>query len=195
MNKKETIAWEEGLIQYKDQLLALATRQLNPILRQRISPEDIVQEVFAHAFARRAFFEQEPDVPLFFKLRRMFFQTLKDLERKHLRSECRDAYKEAPLMDGAPTEVGGIRLVDIAEDAASPVTLTAREDTYRLLRAALAELNDNDRQIIEMRHFDELPNETCARLLQLTPKAASIRYIRALERLQSQMLKFTEFNS
>lgn len=194
MDEDSVETWEHALLQYKEQLLILATRQLNPILHQRISPEDLVQEVFANAYARKAFFEQESEVPLFFKLRRIFFQTLKDIERKHLRSECRDAYKDIPLMDGESTERGGVRSTSIPATAAGPMTVVAREDKYKLLRAALCELSENDQHIIEMRHFDELSNDQCAKLLNLTPKAASIRYIRALERLQTQLLKFTEFN-
>ena len=194
MDESFDTAWDKMLIQYQDQLLALAERYLNPVLQQRLSPEDVVQEVFARAYKRGDFFEQSTDVPFFFKLRHLFFQTIKDIERKHLRSSRRDAYKDAPLMDGEPTSAGGVRLEQMQEECAGPMTLVAREDKYLLLRAALEDLPENDRQIIEMRHFDDCSNEQCAELLQITPKAASIRYIRALERLQVQLLKFTEFH-
>lgn len=194
MDESNVTTWEEKVLLYKDQLLMLAERQLHPVLRQRLSPEDLVQEVFAHVYARRSFFEEEPEVPFFFKLRRIFFQTLKDLERKHLRSACRDAYKDTPLMDGEPTFMGGVRAEAIPEESAGPQTIVARKDKYHLLQRVLQELNENDRHIIEMRHFDELSNDQCAKLLNRSPKAASIRYIRALERLQNHLLKFTEFN-
>jgi RNA polymerase sigma-70 factor (ECF subfamily) len=194
MDEAVNLPLQDQLIQYQDQLLMLASRNLNPVLRQRFSPEDVVQEVFANAYSKKTFFEQAPEIPIYSKLRRIFFQTLKDLERKHLRSECRDAYKDAYFVENNQTEPGGVCLESIPEECAGPMTLVAREDQHHLLKIALNELSESDREIIEMRHFDECSNAQCASLLNLSPKATSIRYIRALERLQTQLLKFTEFH-
>ena len=104
------------------------------MLSRRLSPEDVVQETFAAALMRADFFKREPEVPLYFKLRTILFQTMVDLERRHLAAQKRDAYKE----------------VDNAE---------------------------------------------CAQALGIEPKAASIRYVRALERLQKKLVQYTEFQN
>ena len=49
------------------------------------------------------------------------------------------------------------------------------------------------RQILELRHFDGFSNLGCAEALGLSPKAASLRYVRALQRLQRLLLELTEF--
>lgn len=182
------------LVHYKDQLLSLARHNLNPVLYTRLSPEDLVQEVFARACARESFFTHEGDVPIYFRLRTLFFQTLTDLQRYHLRSQSRDAYKEAHFSEETKGESSpSVSLEMLEGECTGPHTLVAREDKYSLLRHALTMVAENDRQILEMRHFDDLTNEECARLLHLSPKAASTRYVRALERLQKALLQFTEF--
>ena len=57
----------------------------------------------------------------------------------------------------------------------------------------MEELSDTDRQLLELRHFDGMGNNECAHVLQIEPKAASIRYVRALQKLQSKLLEHTEF--
>ena len=73
------------------------------------------------------------------------------------------------------------------------MTRVARIDRYALLKQAIAELPENDRSILEMRHFDGLGNAECAQLLKIEPKAASIRYVRALQHLKQKLTEYTEF--
>ena len=75
----------------------------------------------------------------------------------------------------------------------SPLTKIARAERAELLHKALEALSENDRQILTLRHFDELSNLECARILKVDPKAASIRYVRALEHLQKKLIEFSEF--
>ena len=70
-----------------------------------------------------------------------------------------------------------------------------RDERHRLLRAALADLAPNDRQILVLRHFDGLGNGDCAEILGIEPKAASIRYARALERLHLKLLDLSCFQT
>ena len=54
-------------------------------------------------------------------------------------------------------------------------------------RCAMRELPDTDREILELRHFEELSNTECAAALGIDVKAASIRYVRALKRMKDIM--------
>jgi RNA polymerase sigma-70 factor (ECF subfamily) len=68
-------------------------------------------------------------------------------------------------------------------------------DRSDLLQKAIASLSETDRQILEMRHFDDMSNQECAEALKIEPKAASIRYVRALQRLQKLLLEYSDFTS
>ena len=179
--------------EHRDRLLALARRNLNPVLLRRISPEDVVQETLAAACRRLDFLRNCPEVPVYCKLRRLLFQTIADLERKNLQSRKRDAYREQEIADGGSVSSPGLDWNMFADTVTGPLTQLARQDRYELVRKTMESLPDNDREILELRHFDGMSNSECAEALHLTQKAASIRYVRALEHLKKQLIEFTEF--
>ena len=86
--------WGSHFLEYRGRLLALARRNLNPVLARRVSAEDVVQEALLAACGKMAFFENNPEIPVYFKLRMILFQTLTDMERKHLQCLKRDACRE-----------------------------------------------------------------------------------------------------
>ena len=134
-----------------------------------------------------------PDIPVYCKLRRLLFQTITDLERKHLQSQKRDAYREQEIAGAEDVSSPGVDWNMFADTVTGPLTQIARQDRYELLRKTMEALPEHDREILELRHFDGMSNLECAEALHLTPKNASIRYVRALERLKKQLIEFTEF--
>ncbi len=185
----------EAFAEHRARLLSLVEKRLNPILLKRLSHEDVMQEVYLAAAKRIAYFEQERDVPIYFKLRTILLQTLADIERRNLMAAGRDAYKEVEVRDEATeTRVpGALNWGQFATDATSPLSRADRNERHALLRAAIAELPENDREIIVLRNFDGMGNAECAAALGIEPKAASIRYVRALERLQKKLMEVSCF--
>ena len=178
----------------RERLLALVRKRLNPILLRRLSHEDALAEAYAACARRLAYFAANADVPVYFKFRTILLQTLADLERKHLKAESRDIHKELDIPESgegaAPNVPAWSRL---AADVTSPASRVDRTERHRLLRTALAALPEADRQILTLRHFDGCGNGECAAILGIDPKAASIRYVRALERLQARLLELSCF--
>ena len=183
---------DPDLLEHRERLLALARRNLNPVLARRFSPEDVVQETLSSACRKLDFLRNRPDVPLYCKLRKLLFQTLADLERKNLQSQKRDAYREREVA-GENNSSPGLDWNMFADTVTGPLTQLARQDRYELLRKTMESLPEHDREILELRHFDGMSNSECAEALHLTQKAASIRYVRALEHLKKQLIEFTEF--
>ena len=185
----------EAFAEHRARLLALVEKRLNPILLKRLSHEDVMQEVYLAAAKRLEFFAQNEDVPIYFKLRTILLQTLADIERKNLQAAGRDAYKEADVRDDATSTAapGALNWGRFAADVTSPLSRVDRNERHALLRAAVAALPENDRAIIVLRHFDGMGNSECAAALGIEPKAASIRYVRALERLQQKLMEVSCF--
>ena len=190
---EETNPIGPALMEHRSRLLALARRNLNPVLARRISPEDVVQETLAAACRKMDFMQNCPEVPVYCKLRRLLFQTITDLERKHLQSQKRDAYREQEVAAHEGESSPGPDWSMFADTVTGPLTQIARQDRYELLRKTMESLPEHDREILELRHFDGMSNAECAEALHLTQKNASIRYVRALERLKKQLIEFTEF--
>ena len=181
---------------FQPRLLRLAERHLHPMLQQRFNVEDVLQETLKAALQRPQFFEQAPEVPLYFKLRQLLIQTLADLERQHLKAQKRDVYREIPIALGDDETAAHSHISEqsLVAEISSPFTKVARHDRHALLKRVLATLPAPDRQILILRHFDNCSNAECATILSISEKAASLRYVRALTKLQERLERFTEFH-
>lgn len=188
--------WAEVFEEYRDALMRLAKRCIPPVLAKRVACEDAVQLAILSACSKIYFFENNQKVPVYYKLRTILLQTITDLERKHLRSQKRDAYKEVAISDALHTETDAwLSWNKLADSVSTPVSHLAKEERYKLLHQAIDSLPENDREILELRHFDGMSNSECAAVLKIEQKAASIRYVRALQRLHDKLSELSEFRS
>ena len=183
----------DAFAEHRQRLSALAKKKLNPTLLKRMSPEDVVSETYAAAAKRLAYFAAHDDVPVYYKLRTILLQTICDIERRHLQAQGRDAYREVESTKCKCENEEASPFDNLAADITSPVSRVDRDERHALLRGAIATLAENDRAIIELRHFDGMGNSECAAALGIEPKAASIRYVRALERLQQKLMELSCF--
>ena len=175
--------------EHRQRLLVLAEKRLNPILLKRLSAEDVLSEAYINSAKRLDYFAAHDDVPVYFKLRTVLVQTICDIERRHLKAQGRDAYREA----NGNEEQSGDACADVAADITSPVSRVDKNERHALLRNALSSMPENDRAILVMRHFDGMGNSECAAALGITEKAASIRYVRALEKLEKKLVEISCF--
>ena len=175
--------------EHRQRLLVLAEKRLNPILLKRLSTEDVLSEAYINSAKRLDYFAAHDDVPVYFKLRTVLVQTICDIERRHLKAQGRDAYREANGIE----EQSGDACADVAADITSPVSRVDKNERHALLRNALSSMPENDRAILVMRHFDGMGNSECAAALGITEKAASIRYVRALEKLEKKLVEISCF--
>ncbi len=153
------------------------------MLLRRMSPDDVAQETYLACGRRMKFVQEHPDIPAFVKLRKLALQTIADMERRHLGAGKRDAMKESCLA-ATDNDVSVNALSRFASSLVGPRTHLERMELLEQTRQAMMRLPDNDREILELRHFEELSNTECAAALGIEPKAASIRYIRALKRMK-----------
>ncbi len=174
---------------YRAHLAFVVSRQINPLLSARLSVDDVLQEVYLAVTRRRSFFEQEPEVPIYFKFRRITLQTLSDLEREHIKYAKRSMLKEISG-ESAEKALDGLRA-----ETRSPKTILALKDRNALIRRQIEALPEIDRQILTLRNFDAMSNSECAAALGIEVKAASIRYVRALKHLRNRLQSLSEFNS
>lgn len=170
---------------YRERIQRLLGLRMPAVLQRRISVDDLLQETYLACGRRLQFLQSEPEVPLYVKLRRIAMQTLTDMERHHLAAAKRDAMKEqSPEDDVAVADAWA----QFADTISSPRTHLERLERQAMARRVLSQLSASDREILELRHFEELGNAECAAVLGIEPKAASIRYVRALKRFQELVL-------
>ena len=131
----------------RQRLFALAQKRLNPILLKRMGVEDVLSETYVNAAKRLDYFAAHDDVPVYYKLRTMLLQTLADIERRHLKAQGRDAYKELGEDHGGESQNASPFDV-LPADITSPVSRVDRDERHALLRRALAAMPENARATI-----------------------------------------------
>jgi len=169
---------------HRDRLWRVVDFRFDARLRRRLDPDDVLQQAYIEAAKRLGHFRGETATAAFVWLRLVVVQTMVDLHRAHIGAGARDAKREVGFDPDPATGDSAALAHHLAESLTSPSRAAARGETERQLRAALDELEPVDREVLTLRHFEELSNGETAAVLGLDPKAASKRYIRALERLR-----------
>lgn len=181
-NNPENLWLAEVWMEHRERLLRLIVLRMPPVLQRRLSAEDVLQDAYLQCGKRMEFLQAQPEVPIYAKLRKIALQTMTDLERRHLGAGKRDAMKESsPAQDETALDAWA----RFADTISSPRTHLLRMERQAMARRVLASLSERDREILELRHFEELGNLECAAVLGIEPKAASIRYVRALQRFRT----------
>jgi RNA polymerase sigma-70 factor, ECF subfamily len=170
---------------YEDRLRKVVRFRLDQRLWGRVDPSDVIQETYLETSHRLNDYLADPKVPMFVWLRRMTEQVLVNVHRHHLGARRRDAALEVSLdqrPDGWMTSVS--LAARLAADLTSPSQAAIRDEMLLRLRQAFESMDPIDREVLALRHFEELTNNEAAEVLGLQKSAASNRYVRALKRLK-----------
>jgi len=151
----------------------------------RVDPTDILQESWIEIQRRLPEFLLEPKVSFFVWARQIAWQTLIGHHRQHLGAQKRDAGREVSMNCNSVTSSSIV--VSLIGNMTSPSQGAIRDERSRLLRDALDKMDEMDREVLALRHFEHLSNQEVADVLGLKKTAASNRYMRALQRLKEIM--------
>lgn len=169
---------------HRDRLWRIVNFRLDHRLVGRVDADDILQEAYLDAEKRLEHFLQDSPESFFIWLRLIVNQTLIDVHRRHLGTQARDASRDRSLSGSWSTVSTSFSLSrQLLGHLTSPSQAALRAELSEQLNLALQGMGDLDREVLALRHFEELTNSETAQALGLTEQAASIRYIRALGRL------------
>ena len=190
---------EEALAKYffavETRLKRIVNFRLDYRLSGRVSESDVIQETYVRAATRIDSFLDKEDMPFFVWLRLEVNQKLHEIHRHHFGAEKRDIRKEMKFGSNRDSGKTSMALAaHIVAQMTSPSRLIERAEQIAILEKTLNEMNELDREVIALRHFEELSNIETARILDIEPAAASKRYLRALKRLKEIMETARGFN-
>jgi RNA polymerase sigma-70 factor (ECF subfamily) len=171
---------------HRARLERLVTLRLDRRLRGRVDPADVLQDTFLEATRRLESYLDRPDMPFFLWLRFLATQRLQGLCREHLGVGKRDVRREVPIAEATFTEANSEALAARLHGSfTTPSQAAMRQEMKARLTAALESMDLEDREIIALRHFEELSHGEAARVLGMDESAASKRYLRAIKRLRA----------
>lgn len=178
-------ALAELFSQHRSQLQRIVEFRMDPRLAKRVDSSDVLQQAYLDAQTRIAHFASRGSMPFFVWIRHITLQTLVDFHRRHLGSRMRDARREQTVPSGGSSNTTSFSLArQLVGSLTSPSQAAVRRETVDRLRDAIDSMDEMDRQVLVLRHFEELTNKQVAQILAIEQAAASNRYVRALKRLQ-----------
>jgi RNA polymerase sigma-70 factor (ECF subfamily) len=183
----DSVAWGALLTTHQDRLARMVAFRIDPRLSGRLDPADIVQEAFVEASEHRNDYFRTSCGSLFLWLRGVVINKLLELHRYHLGTQKRDAKRDRAL-EAAPgtsqAQTTAALCGQLTAGLTRPSVAAVRGEIQARLTDALDQMDPTDREILALRHFEQLSNAEAAELLGIREDAAAKRYLRALGRLR-----------
>jgi RNA polymerase sigma-70 factor (ECF subfamily) len=178
-------SWEALLGQSRQRLHRMVAFRLDQRLQGRVDPSDVLQDAYLEAWQDLGSYIRQPAIPFFLWLRGIAGNKLRELHRHHLGTQMRDPRREVSIYGG---ELSDSTTAAIAARLMGNLTGASEEalrDELKLrLQDALNTMDPLDREVLALRHFEQLSPVETAGVLGIKEKAAGMRYVRALRRLR-----------
>jgi RNA polymerase sigma-70 factor (ECF subfamily) len=172
----------------RERLRRMIRLRLDRRLQGRVDSSDVLQDVYLEVARRAGEYLAHPNMPPFLWIRFLTGQTLQALHRYHLKVHMRDAGQEVSLRHHVSPQANSVSLAEMLLGRLTSPTRAARRAEMQLkLQEVLNAMEPLDREVLALRHFEELSNGEVAQVLGLSKTAASNRYMRALGRLKEML--------
>ena len=182
----EVSALAELFVRHRGRLRHMIRLRLDRRLQGRVDPSDVLQDAFVDLAAKLPDYASSPTIPIFLWLRLVVGERLLRVHRHHLGAAMRDAGREISLHQGAFPEASSTSMAaKLLGQLTSASRAALRAEMQLLLQEAINRMDMIDREVIALRHFEELTNDEVAATLGLTKATASKRYVRAMLRLKA----------
>ena len=176
---------EDLFTRYRTRLRRMIRLRLDRRLQGRVDPSDVIQEVYLEVSRQIGDYLRDPAMPFFLWLRLRAGQKLALVHRQHLGVQARDAGREVSLYRGPmPAATSAALAAQLIGKRTTPSQAAIKAELKIRLQEALNSMEDLDREVLALRHFEQLTNAETARVLGIKESTACNRYIRALERLK-----------
>ncbi len=166
---------------HADRIKRMISVRIDPRLSARLDQSDVFQELQLDVIRRLPEFMAAREVPFFHWLRYLGLQKLAELTRFHMRTQARDVRREVAVAN----DISSLALANFLEGSvASPSAAMAQVELRLELESVIAELDEMDREILLMRHAEQLSSAEAAVELGISANTCRQRYLRALKRLR-----------
>jgi RNA polymerase sigma-70 factor (ECF subfamily) len=185
-SRGDEAARHDLLEHYRDYLRRMVAVRLDRRLAARVDPSDVVQETLIEANRRLEEYLNDRPIPFFAWLRQIAGGRLMENHRLHITSGKRSV----------TTEVTGFELPDessyalaqmMLADESSPSDRLIRKEQQEQIRKTVAGLPSKDREVLVMRHLEQLSTAEIAGTLGISEGAVKARLVRAIIRVRAAL--------
>lgn len=182
--KGEETAMQELLSRHRNRLKRMVAVRMDPQLSARVDPSDVVQDVLAEAARKLPGYASSVSIPFYPWLRKIAWERLIDLHQQHFRTQKRSVAREGPACLNLPDESAMHLAEQMVASGTSPTGGLLRKELRARVRSALAQMAPADREILVLRHLEQLHVSEIAAMLEISEGAVKMRRLRAAERLR-----------
>lgn len=187
-------AFQQLFQKYSDRLIRMVHLRIDRRLLGRVDEEDVLQEAYLDVARRLSEYQADPQLPFFLWLRHMVGLKLAEVHRQHLGTQKRDAELEVSLHRGALPEANSMSLAaQLMGSFTSPSEAAAKAEVRIVVQEALNGMDPIDREILALKHFEQLTTSEIGLVLGLSKAGAGSRYLRAIKRLRSVLSQIPGF--
>jgi RNA polymerase sigma-70 factor (ECF subfamily) len=173
---------------HRDRLRRMVQLRIDRRLQGRLDPSDVLQEAFLEFSRALADYLRSPSMPLYLWLRCLTGRKLQALHRRHLGTRMRAAGREVALDLGTvPQATSESLAAQLLGRFTTPSQAALKAELRARIQDALGGMEPLDREVLALRHFEQLSNSEVAHVLEISEAAASNRYVRALKRLKKTL--------
>jgi RNA polymerase sigma-70 factor (ECF subfamily) len=180
---------------YRDRLKRMVRLRLSRRLQGRVDDSDVLQEAYLDVARRLPEYVQQPALPFFLWLRHLTGLKLVEVHRRHLGTQMRDADREVTLHRGGLPEADSVSLAaQLLGKLTTPSQAAIKAEQRLYVQEALNSMDPIDREVLALKHFEQLSTSEIAEVLGLSKAGAGSRYLRAIKRLREILERIPGFN-
>jgi RNA polymerase sigma-70 factor (ECF subfamily) len=172
------------LVRFRGRLKALVLMRMHDRMAARLDASDVVQESLVEANHRLGDYLERQPLPFYQWLREITLERLIDLHRRHVVAQKRSVHREQQLATAPDASIDALVHCFVARGS-SPSQQIQRDELGTQLHAALEQLSAIDREVLVLRHLQQLSTRDIASVLGISESAVKVRHLRALRRLRA----------
>ena len=188
-------ALQDLFARHRDRLKRMVRLRLSRRLQGRVDDSDVLQESFLEISKKLPEYVQQPTLPFFLWLRHMTGLKLSEVHRRHLGTQMRDADREVSLHRGGLPEADSVSLAaQLLGKLTTPSQAAIKAEQRIYVQEALNSMDPIDREVLALKHFEQLSTAEIAEVLGLSKAGAGSRYLRAIKRLREILARIPGFS-
>ncbi len=187
-------ATRDLFLRHRARLKRMVRLRLSRRLQGRVDDSDVLQEAYLDVARRLPEYAADPKVPFFVWVRHLTGLKLTEVHRRHLGTQARDADREMSLHRGGLPEADSVSLAaQLLGHLTTPSQAAVKAERRLMVQEALAALDPLDREVLALKHFEQLSTSEIADVLGMSKAGAGSRYLRAIKRLREALAAMPGF--
>lgn len=190
----DAAAWDALVEATRDRLRRMIHLRLSRRVQGRVDEADVLQDAYLEVYRQLPVYAADPRAPFFLWVRHLTGLKLAEVHRRHLGTKLRDAGHEVTLhRGGMPGADSASLAAQLMGAFTSPSEAAVKAELRLQVQDALNQMDPLDREVLALKHFEQLTTAEVAEVLGLSKSGAGHRYVKAVKNLRALLEQIPGF--